>query len=138
MDRSDQNAEDPAERSGQSNRQERLMDKFVTLLEEFVVKAVTLTENILESEVDADKLDGFTANRERLFLVIDQISRQVNWGDVDTERRTEINRRIDYIKKLDEKLMVKLQEYQIELRKDIEKTHLNHEGIKGYNLSDVK
>ena len=114
------------------------MDKFVLLLEEFVLKAVTLTESILESEVDADKLDSFTANRERLFLVIDQISRQVIWSDVPEERRNEVNRRIDYIKKLDEQLMVKLQEYQIELRKDIEKTHRSHESIKGYNLNDVK
>lgn len=114
------------------------MDKFVTLLEEFIVKAVTLTENILEAEVDADKLDSFTANRERLFLVIDQISRQVNWNEIPEERRSEVNRKIDYIKKLDEKLMVKLQEFQIELRKDIESTHRNHENIKGYNLTDVK
>ena len=114
------------------------MDKFVLLLEEFIVKAVTLTENILEAEVDADKLDNFTANRERLFLVIDQISRQVNWAEVPDERRNEVNRKIDYIKKLDEKLMVKLQEYQIELKKDIEATHRNHENIKGYNLNDVK
>ncbi len=114
------------------------MDKFVVLLEEFIIKAVTLTENILEREIEADKLDSFTANRERLFLVIDQISRQVSWNEVADERRTEINRQIDYIKKLDEKLMVKLQEYQIELRKDIEKTHRNHENIKGYNLTDVK
>ncbi|MES2528459.1 MAG: hypothetical protein V4598_15355 [Bdellovibrionota bacterium] len=114
------------------------MDKFVLLLEEFILKAVTLTESVLEREVDADKLDSFTANRERLFLVIDQISRQVNWAEVPEERRTEVNRQIDYIKKLDEKLMVKLQEYQIELRKDIEKTHRNHETIKGYNLNDVK
>ncbi len=114
------------------------MDKFVLLLEEFILKAVTLTESILENEVDADKLDSFTSNRERLFLVIDQISRQINWGEVPEEKRTEVNRQIDYIKKLDEKLMVKLQEYQIELRKDIEKAHINHEGIKGYNLNDVK
>lgn len=114
------------------------MDKFVLLLEEFIVKAVTLTESILEAEVDADKLDNFTANRERLFLVIDQISRQINWTEVPDERRNEVNRKIDYIKKLDEKLMVKLQEFQIELRKDIENTHRNHENIKGYNLNDVK
>lgn len=114
------------------------MDKFVLLLEEFVLKAVTLTESILESEVDPDKMDGFTANRERLFLIIDQISRQVNWTEVAEDRRAEINRRIDYIKKLDEKLMVKLQEYQIELKKEIEKTHRNHENIKGYNLTDLK
>lgn len=114
------------------------MDKFVVLLEEFIVKAVTLTEGVLERDVDADKLDSFTANRERLFLVIDQISRQVNWNEVADERRSEINRQIDYIKKLDEKLMVKLQEYQIELRKDIEETHRNHENFKGYNLNDVK
>lgn len=114
------------------------MDNFVVLLEEFILKAITLTEKILENEIDADKLDNFTANRERLFLVIDQISRQVNWNEIENVRRTEINRRIDFIKKLDEQLMVKLQEYQIELRKDIEKTHRNHENIKGYNLSDVK
>ncbi len=114
------------------------MDKFILLLEEFILKAVDLTEKILESDVEADKLDGFTSNRERLFLVIDQISRQVNWDDVPTERRSEISRQIDYIKKLDEKLMIKLQEFQIELQKDIEQTHVNHESIKGYNLNDVK
>ncbi len=114
------------------------MDKFVILLEEFIIKAVTLTEGILEREVDTEKLDNFTSNRERLFQVIDQISRQVNWNDVTEEKRNEVNRQIDYIKKLDEKLMVKLLEYQIELRKDIEKTHRSHENIKGYNLSDVK
>lgn len=114
------------------------MDKFVSLLEEFILKAVTLTESILDSEVDADRMDNFTANRERLFLVIDQISRQVIWEEVEKSRTDEINRRIDYIKKLDEKLMVKLQEYQIELRKEIEKTHRTHENIKGYNLNDVK
>jgi hypothetical protein len=114
------------------------MNQFVHLLEEFILKAVILTETILENEVDADKLDSFTENRERLFLVIDQISRQVDWSEVPEERRSEVNRRIDYIKKLDEKLMVKLQEYQIELRRDIEKAHLNHESIKGYNLNDVK
>jgi hypothetical protein len=138
MDGSNQDAEDSAECDTQSNRQERLMDKFVLLLEEFVIKAVTLTESILENEIDPDRLDNFTANRERLFLVIDQISRQVDWNEVNTDKRNEINRQIDYIKKLDEKLMVKLQEYQVELRKDIEKTHRNHENIKGYNLTDVK
>lgn len=114
------------------------MDKFVLLLEEFVLKAVTLTEKTLEGDVDADKLDAFTANRERLFLVIDQISRQVNWSEIADDKRTDINRKIDYIKKLDEKLMVKLQEYQIELKKEIETTHRNHENIKGYNLTDTK
>lgn len=114
------------------------MDKFLLLLEEFILKAVTLTEKILESDVEADKLDGFTSNRERLFLVIDQISRQINWNEIPSERRSEINRQIDYIKKLDEKLMVKLQEFQLELRKDIEQAHVNHGSIKGYNLSDVK
>lgn len=114
------------------------MDKFVSLLEEFILKSITLTEGILAAEVDADKMDGFAANRERLFHIIDQISRQINWETVSEDTRNEINRRIDYIKKLDEKLMVKLQEYQIELRKDIEKTHKAHENIKGYNLADVK
>lgn len=114
------------------------MDKFILLLEEFVIKAITLTESILEGEVEPDRLDTFTANRQRLFLVIDQISRQVNWSEVTEDRKAEIHRRIDYIKKLDEKLMVKLQEYQIELRKEIEKTHRNHENIRGYNLNDVK
>lgn len=114
------------------------MDKFILLLEEFILKAVTMTEDVLSRDVDPGKLEGFTSNRERLFLVIDQISRQVTWSEVDESRRSEINRKIDYIKKLDEKLLVKLQEHQIELRREIEKTHRTHENLKGYDLSDVK
>jgi Zn-dependent M32 family carboxypeptidase len=114
------------------------MDKFVSLFQEYIVKAVTMTEAIIAADVDADKLDLFTANRERLFSIIEQISRQIDWNDISADVKNELNRQMDFIKKLDEKLVVKLQEHQEEVRKEIERTHRNNENLKGYNLNDVK
>ena len=115
------------------------MEKLTNLFAEFVMKAITLTEAFLAKDFSQDiNFDNFTENRERLFQVIDQISRQIDWNEVPTELRTDLNRQIDYIKKLDEKLVVKLQEYQEEVRKDIEKTVSVKENIKGYNLTEVK
>ena len=114
------------------------MDKFLLLFQEFVLKAITLTENILERDIDESKLENFTANRDRLLQVIDHISQRIDWTLINDESRSEFNRQIDYIKKLDEKLLVKLQEHQIELKKDIERTHRSKENIRGYNLSDTK
>lgn len=115
------------------------MEKFTSLFAEFLMKAITLTEDFLAKDFSQDiNFEDFTENRERLFLVIDQISRQIVWNDVPAELRTDLNRQIDYIKKLDEKLVVKLQEYQEEVRKDVEKTVSIKENIRGYNLTDVK
>lgn len=115
------------------------MEKFTSLFAEFLMKAITLTEDFLAKDFSQDiSFEDFTENRERLFLVIDQISRQIVWNDVPAELRTDLNRQIDYIKKLDEKLVVKLQEYQEEVRKDVEKTVSIKENIRGYNLTDVK
>lgn len=115
------------------------MEKLTNLFAEFVMKAITLTEAFLAKDFTQDiNFENFTDNRERLFGVIDQISREIDWNEVPSEIRSEMNRQIDYIKKLDEKLVVKLQEYQEEVRKDIEKTVTVKENIKGYNLTDVK
>ncbi len=114
------------------------MEKFILLFQDLVLKAITLTENFLAQEIDEDKLAVFTDNRDRLLNVIDQISQQVEWNDVSEEQKTELSRQIDYMKKLDEKLLVKLQERQAEIREEIERTHRQKESIKGYNLNDVK
>lgn len=115
------------------------MEKLTLLFAEFILKAITMTENFLASDFTQDvNFENFTANRERLFQVIDQISRQIDWNQVELEKRDDLNRQIDYIKKLDEKLLVKLQAYQAEVKNDIEKTVRQKENIKGYNLSDVK
>jgi hypothetical protein len=115
------------------------MDKFILLFEEFIMKAITMTESFLNNDLSQDTdINSFTDNRERLFLVIDQISKQIDWNSVANEKRDELNRQIEYIKKLDEKLLVKLQEYQEEVRKEIEITVRQKDSIKGYNLSDVK
>ena len=115
------------------------MDKFILLFEEFIMKAITMTESFLSSDLSQDaEINSFTDNRERLFLVIDQISKQIEWNSVADDKRDELNRQIEYIKKLDEKLLVKLQEYQEEVRKEIEVTVRQKDSIKGYNLSDVK
>jgi hypothetical protein len=115
------------------------MEKFTLLFEEFLMKAITMTENFLACDFNKEiNFESFTDNRERLFQVIDQISQQIEWNEVTDEKRSELNRQIEYIKKLDEKLLVKLHEYQEEVRQDIERTVRQKDNIKGYNLSDVK
>ena len=114
------------------------MDKMIQLFEEFMMKAIVLTENIIANPVEEEKLESFTSNRDRLFQVIDTLSKQIEWNSIGLEVREELNRQIEYIKKLDEKLLVKLQEHQIEVKKDLEKTHRQGESLKGYNLTDVK
>lgn len=116
------------------------MDKLTLLFEEFVMKAITMTENMLSSDLSntGTELEVFTANRERLFQIIDKISQQIEWQTVAEEKRNELNRQIDYIKKLDEKLLVKLQEHQADVKREIETTVRSKENVKGYNLNDVK
>lgn len=115
------------------------MNKMTLLFDEFIMKAVTMTEAVMAEDYrDAVKLDFFTQNRERLLAVVDQISQQIDWNTVEAEVRNELFRKIDYIKALDEKLIVKLQEYQAEVKLEVEQTFKQKENIKGYNLSDVK
>jgi hypothetical protein len=115
------------------------MKNMINLFDEFVMKAMTMTESILESDYkDSAKLESFTENRERLMGVIDQISQQVEWNTISMDERVELNRKIEYIKILDVKLLTKLQEYQEEVRREIEQTFRQKESIKGYNLTDVK
>lgn len=116
------------------------MDKLALLFEEFILKAVTMTENILTADFHAEEtnFDTFTTNRERLFQVIEKIAQQVDWEKVPDEKRNEFNRQIEYIKKLDDELIVKLQDYKNDIKREIEVTSRNHENVKGYNLNNVK
>ena len=115
------------------------MNKMLELLEEFVFKAIVITEEILKIDLSQNSnLDEFTDNRDRLFSIIDQISKGINWNDVNEEKKSEINRQIEYIKKLDDKLILKLQEFQAQVKLEIEQTVRQKDNIKGYNLSDVK
>lgn len=116
------------------------MNKMVDLFDEFVMKAVTLTESIMDNSEyqDSIKLEDFTKNRERLLSVIDQISQEVDWTTVDEIEKNELNRKIEYIKVLDVKLLAKLHEHQADVKREIEQTFKQKENIKGYNLSDVK
>lgn len=62
------------------------MEKFTSLFAEFLMKAITLTEDFLAKDFSqVINFEDFTENRERLFLVIDQISRQIVWNDVPAE-----------------------------------------------------
>ena len=115
------------------------MNKMTLLFDEFIMKAILMTENILDSNyLETSKLDEFTLNRERLLSVIDQISQQIEWVNVGNDERNEFNRKIEYIKTLDVKLLAKLQEHKEEVKKEIEQTFKQKENVKGYNLSDVK
>lgn len=115
------------------------MNKMTLLFDEFIMKAILMTESILDSNyLETSKLDDFTQNRERLLSVIDQISQQIEWVNVGNDERNEFNRKIEYIKTLDVKLLAKLQEHKEEVKKEIEQTFKQKENVKGYNLSDVK
>jgi hypothetical protein len=115
------------------------MGQFLNLFEEFIMKAIVLTETFLSSDFSQDvNFENFTSNRDRLFQIIEQLSKEVDWNNIADDKRNDLNRQIEYIKKLDEKLLVKLQEYQAEVKKDIERTVRQKENIKGYNLSDTK
>ena len=115
------------------------MNKMTLLFDEFIMKAILMTESILDSNyLETSKLDDFTLNRERLLSVIDQISQQIEWVNVGNDERNEFNRKIEYIKTLDVKLLAKLQEHKEEVKKEIEQTFKQKENVKGYNLSDVK
>ncbi len=115
------------------------MNKMILLFDEFIMKAILMTESILDSNyLETAKLDDFTQNRERLLSVIDQISQQIEWVNVGADERNEFNRKIEYIKTLDVKLLAKLQEHKEEVKKEIEQTFKQKENVKGYNLSDVK
>jgi len=115
------------------------MEKFTLLFSEYLLKAITMTENFLAVDFTKEiNFEDFTSNRDRLFQLIDQISQQIEWNTVADETRSELNRQIEYIKKLDDQLILKLQQYQEEVKRDIEKTVRQKDNVKGYNLSDVK
>jgi len=115
------------------------MNKMLELLDEFVLRAIIITEEILKSDIFENiNLEDFTENRDRLFLIIDQISKSVNWDEVVEEKKSDLNKKIEYIKKLDDKLILKLQEYQTKLKQEIEQTVRQKDNIKVYNLNDVK
>jgi hypothetical protein len=115
------------------------MDKMILLFDEFIMKAITMTESMLGSEdIETAKLEEFTENRGRLLSVLDQISLQIDWTTISVDSRNEFSRKIDYIKNLDVKLLTKLQEHKQEVQKEIEQTFKQKENIKGYNLNDVK
>jgi hypothetical protein len=114
------------------------MDKMLALFEEFVMKGILMTEAALAQEVDADKMVFFADNRERLLQVVDKISQDLDWTAISTEKKDFLSQQISYLKKLDEQIIVKLQEHQQEVKQDIERTHRQKESIKGYNLTDLK
>lgn len=114
------------------------MEKLITLFQEFLLKAIEQTEAAMTYFDDGGKLEAFTANRDRLFQVIDQISRQIDWAQASDQTRAELAQQIEYIKKLDEQLLTKLQEHREGLKAELEQTHRNGESLKGYNLNNVK
>jgi hypothetical protein len=63
---------------------------------------------------------------------------QIQWDEVSLENRHEIDRKIEFIKKIDVQLLTLLQEHKDEIRTEIEQTFKQKENIKGYNLTDVK
>jgi hypothetical protein len=115
------------------------MNKMVELFDDFITKAIVMTENIMvEDYKDSNRLSEFTQNRERLMAIIEQISMQIQWDEVSLENRHEIDRKIEFIKKIDVQLLTLLQEHKEEIRTEIEQTFKQKENIKGYNLTDVK
>jgi hypothetical protein len=115
------------------------MEKLTQLFEEYINKCIFETEKSLS--LSLDEFDIFyksIENRERLLQIINQISLQVDWLQVNLDKRNELNQKIELMKKLDNELLTKLQEFKSSLKKEIETTFRQKENIKGYNLSQVK
>jgi hypothetical protein len=121
------------------NYKERLMEKLIHLFEDYIHRAMTMTENFIHLEfTSSTDFESFTSNRERLLLIIDQISRQVKWDDVDTDKRLDLNRQLEYLKKLDDQLIMKLKNYQQDIKLELEQTVKAKNNLKNFNLSEVK
>ena len=115
------------------------MNKFIELLQEYLLKAIELTETMIRSDYsDTETIALMTQNRERLMQIIDQIASYIVWEEVSDEDKNHLNKQINFIKKLDEELLVNLQNYKLEVQDDIKKTFQSKENIKGYNLNDLK
>lgn len=115
------------------------MDKFIELLQEYLIKAIELTETMIKSDYsDTETIALMTQNRGRLMQIIDQIASYIIWEEVSEEDKTHLNNQVNFIKKLDEQLLVNLQSYKDEVQADIKKTFQTKENIKGYNLNDLK
>lgn len=115
------------------------MNKFIELLQEYLLKAIELTETMINADYsETETIALMTQNRERLMTIIDQIASYVVWEEVSDEDKQHLNKQIDFIKKLDEKLLTNLQAYKQEVQADIKKTFQTKENIKGYNLNDLK
>ncbi len=115
------------------------MKKLADLFEEYINKAISGTEKILSEEIDDPKdLNYFLDNRDRLLQIITKVSNEISWEEIDEDKKNYLSRNIEYLKKLDEKLIVKLHEYKNSLKNDIEKTFKQKENIKGYNLNNTR
>lgn len=115
------------------------MEKLVLLLEEYIIKIISETERILNLPPEEyEFLTKLIDNRERLLKIIEKLSVDIDWKMISLEKRKEINCSIDYVKKLDEQLICKLQETRENLKKEIEITFRQKENIKGYNMNHSK
>lgn len=115
------------------------MEKFIELLQEYLIKAIELTEKMIQEDYSqTERIALMSENRERLMFIINQVASYISWEEVTDENKTHLNKQIDYIKKLDEELLTKLQEYKQEVQEEIKATHQQKENIKGYDLSDLK
>jgi|GEM_PF-1865537 len=117
------------------------MEKIIALFEEYILKTIILTENMIAQNIKVDDqftIETFTDNRQRLLNIIDQISKQIDWANVDPLKCSELNNKIEYINKLDQKLIKKLEDHKKIVTDEIEKTFKQKEKFKGYNLADVK
>src|SRR5690606_38238069 len=104
------------------------MNKFIELLQEYLIKAIELTETMIKSDYsDTDTIALMTQNRERLMHIIDQIASYIVWDEVSNEDKNHLNNQINFIKKLDEELLVNLQSYKQEVQADIKKTFKSEE-----------
>lgn len=115
------------------------MEKFIELLQEYLIKAIDLTEKMIHEDYkQTERIALMSENRERLMFIINQVASYITWEEVSDENKMHLNKQIDYIKKLDEELLVKLQEFKTEVQEEIKATHQQKENIKGYDLNDLK
>ena len=115
------------------------MQKKITAFIEFLEKATSITESLLQCDLnDGEGIDRLASNRERLIKLLEQLSSSIDWSHASIEERSSLETKVDYIKLLDEKIITRLQEYKTSLKEELKQTVDHKKRLDGYNLNDVR
>jgi len=110
-------------------------------------KALEVTQKILMycDENEFEKVAIALADRESLINIINKLSNSLNedmktnkCSDKESQIRESLVKVIEDIRKLDDKILLRLQNAKEDTQIEIARAFKNKENLKGYNLSSLK